>query len=69
MWSGVVGVTDTTDTDPAPTLYLEDGTPVKPRLIEGDCEGDVSGEGHYGYRLNETVASATLYFEEADDDE
>lgn len=53
--------------DKAPTLYTEDGTPVKVRLIGCACEGDVSGEGHYAYRKNSKRAEwPTVYFEEVE---
>lgn len=57
-------------TDAAPTVYLEDGTPVKVRMAGYECEGDVSGEGHFGYRST-TIRdeTPTLYFEEVDDGE
>lgn len=57
----------TEDSDPAPTVFLADGTPVKVRLVGGECEGDVSGEGHYGYRKKTRDADEpTIYFEEVD---
>jgi hypothetical protein len=35
--------------DRAPTVHLPDGTLVKVRMVGYECEGDVSGEGHYAY--------------------
>ncbi|ELY73251.1 hypothetical protein [Natrinema pallidum] len=52
------------DTDRAPIVYLPDGTPVRVRLIGATCEGDVSGEGHYGYYLGDIDGEdPTVYFE------
>lgn len=53
--------------DKAPIVYLPDGTPVKVRLIGATCEGDVSGEGHYGYHPRDLNGEdPTVYFEEVD---
>lgn len=57
---------DTTrsETDRAPIVYLPDGTPVRVRLIGATCEGDVSGEGHYGYHPRDLDGEdPTVYFE------
>lgn len=56
-------------TDPAPTVYLPDGTPVKVRVVGAECVGEVGGDGgHYGYKPGTELADhATVYFEEADD--
>ncbi|WP_176548354.1 hypothetical protein [Natrinema sp. CBA1119] len=52
------------DTDSAPIVYLPDGTPVRVRLIGATCEGDVSGEGHYGYYPQDLDGEdPTVYFE------
>lgn len=52
------------ETDPAPTVYLEDGTPVKVRMVGRECEGDLSGEGHFAYRQTSTrEESPTVFFE------
>lgn len=56
------------DNDKAPTVYLPDGTPVKVRLVGRDCEGDVSGEGHFGYSAATQLDKEVVYFEEVDDD-
>lgn len=54
--------------DPAPVVFTADGTPVKVRVVGADCEGDVSGEGHYGYQNPELDdGDVTLYFEETAD--
>lgn len=51
--------------DRAPVVYLEDGTPVKVRLVGRECEGDVSGEGHFAYRAkNKPEEEPMVYFEE-----
>jgi len=50
--------------DKAPTVYLEDGTPVKVRMVGKECKGDLSGEGHYAYRQSTDYdESPTVYFE------
>lgn len=51
--------------DKAPTVYDEDGNPLKIRMVDAECEGDVSGEGHYGFVWNEKAEkeSPTIYFE------
>lgn len=50
--------------DKAPTVYLEDGTPVKVRMVGFECEGNVSGEGHFGYRSTSRFdEEPTVYFE------
>ena len=52
------------DAERAPIVYLPDGTPVKVRLIGATCEGDVSGEGHYGYYPQDLDGEdPTVYFE------
>ena len=51
------------DTERAPIVYLPDGTPVKVRLIGATCEGDVSGEGHYGYYPQDLKEDPTVWFE------
>lgn len=52
--------------DKAPTVFDEDGNPMKVRIVGAECEGDVSGEGHYGYRPeSEEAEQPTVYFEEA----
>ncbi|MFC7216529.1 hypothetical protein ACFQO4_20935 [Saliphagus sp. GCM10025334] len=57
------------DTDRAPTVFLPDGTPVKVRLVGAKCQGDVSGEGHYGYTPADLDGEdPTVYFEEVDHD-
>lgn len=50
-----------------PTVYLEDGTPVKPRIVGADFIGVVGGEGHLGYEGREDAEHTTLYFEDAND--
>lgn len=51
--------------DRAPLVYLEDGTPVRVRMIGATCEGDVSGEGHFGYHPPDLGGEhPTIYFEE-----
>lgn len=53
--------------DRAPIVYDEDGNPMKVRVVGGDCEGDVSGEGHFAYRKRTDDANhPTVYFEEFD---
>lgn len=55
-------------TNKAPTVYMADGTPVKVRIVGGECEGDVSGEGHFAYRpRTEEAEYPTVYFEEVTD--
>lgn len=50
--------------DKAPIVYDEDGNPLKVRIVGGDCEGDVSGEGHFAYRKRTADADhPTVYFE------
>lgn len=57
-------------TDRAPTVYLPDGTPVKVRLVGAECEGDVSGEGHYGYTPTDLGGEdPTVYFEKSSYDD
>lgn len=57
-------------TDRAPVVYDADGNPLKVRLVAAECEGDMSGEGHYGYRwTGQEPEDPTVYFEEADRDE
>lgn len=52
------------DSDAAPKLYLPDGTPVKVRMVGRECEGDVSGEGHYAYRqASARDEEPTVFFE------
>jgi len=56
--------------DKAPTVHLEDGTPVKVRLVGYECEGDLSGEGHHGYKPKSSrEEKPTVYFEEVSDGE
>ena len=51
--------------DRAPLVYLEDGTPVRVRMVGATCEGDVSGEGHFGYHPPDLDGEhPTIYFEE-----
>lgn len=51
--------------DKAPIVYDKDGNPMKVRLLGGECEGDVSGEGHFGYRKKTDDAdNPTVYFED-----
>lgn len=38
------------DDDRAPIVYDADGNPMRVRVVGHECEGEVSGEGHYGYR-------------------
>lgn len=50
--------------DPAPLVYDRDGNPLRVRMVGASCEGDVSGEGHYGYRKeSEEADQPTIYFE------
>jgi hypothetical protein len=52
------------DTDRAPIVYLPDGTPVRVRIVGAECEGDVSGEGHYGYYPKRAeTETPTVYFD------
>jgi hypothetical protein len=54
-------------TDRAPIVYDADGNPMKVRLVGGECEGDVSGEGHFAYRKRTDDADQpTVWFEEVD---
>lgn len=58
--------TNPNETDRAPIVYLPDGTPVRVRLVGATCEGDVSGEGHYGYYPRDLNGEEpTVYFEGA----
>lgn len=51
--------------DRAPTVYLEDGTPVKVRMVGKECKGDLSGGGHFAYEPSSMRdESPTVYFEE-----
>ena len=54
-------------TDHAPTVYSEDGTPLKVRVVGHECIGEVSGEGHWGYEPSTTSEEKpTVYFQEVD---
>lgn len=54
--------------DRAPLVYDADGNPMKVRIVGSECEGDVSGEGHYGYRKQTDDADEpTVWFEEVSD--
>jgi hypothetical protein len=54
-------------TDRAPTVHLPDGTLVKVRMVGYECEGDVSGEGHYAYTQSSRLEEEPcIYFEEVD---
>lgn len=51
-------------TERAPIVYLPNGRPVRVKLIGAECEGDVSGEGHYGYYPHDLEGEdPTVYFE------
>lgn len=51
--------------DRAPIVYLPDGPPVRVRLIGATCEGDVSGEGHFGYYPDDLNGEQpAVYFED-----
>lgn len=52
--------------DPAPTVYDEDGNPMKVRLVAHEAVGEVSGEGHYGYTHKKSGDHATVWFEATD---
>lgn len=54
--------------DRAPTVFDSNGNPMKVRLVEGECKGEVSGEGHYGYHMSAgaDAENVTLYFERCD---
>lgn len=55
--------------DAAPVVYLRDGTPVRVKMIGAECEGDVSGEGHFGYvKRTADAEQPTIYFEEVNGD-
>lgn len=55
--------------DRAPVVYDEDGTPMKVRLVGHECEGDVSGEGHFAYRQSGTPDEpAVVWFQEVEPD-
>lgn len=52
--------------DAAPIVYDWDGNPMRVRIIGAVCEGDISGEGHYGYRKeSEDADEPTVVFEPA----
>lgn len=56
--------------DKAPTVFLKDGTPVKVRMVGMECEGDVSGEGHFAYQQSSKYEEEpTVYFEETEVDD
>jgi hypothetical protein len=57
----------TDSTDCAPIVFDSDGTPMKVRVVGGECEGDVSGEGHYAYqKKTDDADEPTVWFEEVD---
>jgi len=40
---------------------------MKVRVVGGECEGDVSGEGHYAYqKKTDDADEPTVWFEEVD---
>lgn len=58
--------------DKAPIVYDAKGNPMKVRVIGGECEGDLSGEGHYAYREDvdgEIEDGATVWFEKVESDD
>lgn len=57
-------------TDKGPIVYDGDGTPMRLRMVGAECEGDVSGEGHYAFIPQEQEAreSPTVFFESVDVD-
>lgn len=55
--------------DRAPTVYDDEGNPLRVRLVDHVAVGEVSGEGHYGYEHKLTSEHATICFEEDDSDE
>lgn len=52
--------------DKAPTVYDSEGNPLKLRVMDAECRGDVSGEGHFGYD-HEEHGHLTVFFEPADE--
>lgn len=65
----VIPVKHTDGGDMTPVVYDDDGNPMKVRMVGAECEGDVSGRGHYAYKKQTADADEpTIYFEEVDRD-